>query len=183
MIELMPDLKCHFDRLQDRFRCFAELGIQCEGWFKGELLTQLLRMREAGLVQGVDREVPLSTSKVDLSLRLRGEHHWIELKHWLIGVQKGTTYGPGFYFLDRTSIGIVKDVDKLHGVQETRHRWLLLLLSANPGEQKWEAGVAGFNAKFAPRRLISRTSPSQFPPSYFLGLLEVEALSVAPTFR
>lgn len=182
MIQLMPELKQHFDGLQDRFRCFAELGIQCEGWFKGELLTQLLRLRDAGLIQGVDREALFSAgrAKVDVSVQLGGVTHWIELKHWLIGSQKGYTYGAAFYFGDGTAVGIVKDVDKLYGMQNAPPRWLLLLLTANPGEAQWENGVAQFNAKFAPRRLVSRAHPSHFPPSYFLGLLEVETSARAP---
>lgn len=185
MIDVIMGLKQHFDDLQDRLQCFAALGFQGEGWFKGELLTRLVQLQENGSIDDFAREVRVSSGRIDVVVNLNGVRHWIELKNWLIGVQQGTTYGPSFYFSDPTSVGITKDVDKLRALEalEPPHRrWLLLLLTANPGVAPWEAGIAKFNAKFAPRQLVPRTHPDQFPQTYFLGLLEVAQrdASVAP---
>ncbi len=171
MIELLPRMRQHFDSVQDRLICFCEFGFQSEGWFKGELITLFSQLQREGVLQEVDREVRIGTKRVDLMIRLHDIYHWIELKHWMIGSQKGAVYNPSFYFGDPTSVGITGDVDKLNTLVD--HRWLLVLLTANPGVSAWEAGVRKFNHKFAPRRLASQTQPDDFPHSYFLGLLDV----------
>jgi hypothetical protein len=171
MIELLPRMQQHLDTAQDRFTCFHDLGFQSEGWFKGETVTLFSQLQREGVIQELDREVLVGTKRIDVMIRLNDTQHWIELKHWLIGKQKGVRYHPGFYFGDPTSVGITGDVDKLTPLPG--HRWLLLLLTANPGVNEWEDGVELFNSKFAPRRVESRTEPDKFPSTYFLGLLDL----------
>lgn len=172
MQHLLEHLRAQFDPLDDRMRSFARHGVQLEGWFKGELLVALDSLKAAGVIKKFDREVKRPEGRIDLVIDSPGLH-WVELKHWLIGSQRGTTYGPGFYFGDPSSVGIVKDVDKLLRIPPQVGRWLLLLLTANPGRAAWNSGLAAFNNKFAPRHLDSCTDPSEFPSSYFLGLLRV----------
>jgi hypothetical protein len=173
MIELLPRLRAHFDTLEDRLICFTNMGVQVESWFKGELLTLLSSLRAQGRVTDFDREVRTQGGRIDLTIGTRTGLHWVEVKHWLIGKQKGSTYDPAFYFGDLTSVGIAKDVDKLLKVTSPGRLWLLILLTANPGKEPWSAGVAKFNSKFSPRRVDSLTEPGDFPGSYFIGLLEV----------
>jgi len=175
MIDIIARLKEHFDGLNDRYACFADLGFQSEGWFKGELLTALSRLKAGGVVHDIDREIPIDGKRIDVMIVVDGVRHWIELKHWLIGTQKGFTYNPSFYFADRSSVGIIPDVDKLRrpSLNDADRRWLLLLLTANPGTVPWEVGIDRFNDKFAPRQLAPRTQPDDFPGTYFLGLLEL----------
>jgi len=175
MERLVPHLRDHFDPLQDRLLCFAKYGVQTEGWFKGEMLFFLDKLVERGIVTTFDREVRRETVLVDLQVRLN-QLHWLELKHWLIGKQKGTTYGASFYFRDRSSVGIIRDVSKLLACPAGDPRWLLILASANPGVEAWRRGVEGFNDKFKPIRVTSHTDPGEFPTSYFLGLLSVDSL-------
>lgn len=184
MDHLVEPLRAHFDPLQSRMRSFASHGVQLEGWFKGELLFALDAMKEAGSIVKFDREVKRPEGRIDLMVESSGLH-WVELKHWLIGSPRGTRYGPSFYFGDATSVGVVKDVDKLLRVPTDAGRWLLLLLTANPGRAAWSAGIAAFNSKFTPRRLDSSTDPSAYPDAYFLGLLRVSGRSPAvhPTHR
>ncbi len=171
MIELLPRLKQHFDTTQDRLICFHHLGFQSEGWFKGELVTLFSHLQHDGIIQELDREVKVDGGRVDARIRLNDTYHWIELKHWLIGDQRGVSYNSSFYFTDRGSVGITHDVDKLDTL--IGHHWMLLLLTANPGSQEWEIGLEKFNDKFAPRWVQSRTRPDMFPDTYFLGLLDL----------
>jgi hypothetical protein len=174
MNELLPHIKQHFDGLQDRLLCFREQEVQVEGWFKGEILFLLTALRRRGMVQNFDRETGSNGAKVDLMLRIAETSHWIELKHWLVGVQRGARLDPPFYFGNRTSVGIVKDFDKLVSMEKAGPKWFLILLTGNPGNELWERGLAIFHRKFSPRSLIPRSQPDQFPISYFLGLLQVE---------
>jgi len=173
MNNLIPALAAHFDKLQDRMKCFHKYGVQVEGWFKGELLLALDSHVSSGVIQSFDREVRIGRSRkrVDLKVTIDECTHWIELKHWLIGEQRGNSYDPSFYFGDTE--GVIKDVDKLRSIHNEDKCWLLLLLTKNPGVVAWEAGLSKFNAKFYPYALKSCTNPKQFDQSYFLGLLQV----------
>lgn len=173
MQHLIKHLRAHFDPLEDRMLSFCNHGVQLEGWFKGELLVVLDSLRESGVVKNFDREVKRTEGRIDLFIESDGLH-WVELKHWLIGEQGGTRYGPGFYLRDPTSVGIIRDVDKLLRIPGDVGRWLLLLLTANPGASAWHRGVDDFNRKFAPRILQPRSNPNEFPAHYFLALVRVE---------
>ena len=173
MLSLLPQLRKHFDSLQDRLTLFAQQGIQVEGWFKGELLLAFSRLLSNGTIERLDREVRFPEGRVDISLARGGRENLVELKHWLVGDQKGYKYDPSFYFPDPTSVGILPDVKKLVRISSSGARWLLILLTARPEADKWAKGIATFNAKFAPLRVSSHTSPPDFPPAYFLGLLSV----------
>jgi len=110
---------------------------------------------------------------MDLYLTIAGQPHWVELKHWLIGHQRGVRWSPSSYFGDPTSVGISPDVEKLKALDASGERGLLILMTANPDPQAWRDGLDKFHAKFAPRMLRSHSDPTDFPTSYFLGLLEV----------
>lgn len=87
-----------------------------EGWLKGEMLLVLDGLVQGGHIAGLDREVkvgPGQRKRIDLRVDVQGMSHWLELKHWLVGRQRGTTYGPSFYFGDPTSVGIRPDAEKL----------------------------------------------------------------------
>jgi hypothetical protein len=161
---------------------FCDQGVQLEGWLQGEFLCFLDDQKEIRRIVNFDREVKFSSSKgrVDFCLEIPGEmsssYIWIELKHWLIGFQKGYKLNPMFYFTDRTSVGIKPDVDKLMQIKEG-DRYLLILCTANPGEEEWLKGVTKFNQKFTPRQVEPLTDPTEFPSIYFLGLLHVHGYS------
>ena len=77
--------------------------------------------------------------------------------------------------MDAQKFGIVGDVDKLIRITSVE-KYVLALATKNPecdAEGDWIQGVNKFNQKFTPLRIKSLTSPTDFPQSYFLGLLEV----------
>ncbi len=167
-------LNSHKGHLQS----FCDHGVQVEGWFKGELLGFLEQQWTNGVIAGFTREEKVrddKRKKVDFKLVLPTgadtELAWIELKHWLIGRQKGVTYGASFYFSDPTSVGISQDARKLAKVPEAGY--ILVLATANPGDEEWQKGIAKFNGKFAPLSLETLTQPSYFPSHYCLGLLKI----------
>lgn len=172
MLSLLYHFREHFDDQLDQFASFTKHGVQCEGWFKAEMLSLLDSMEAQGVIDEFDREVRCQSGIIDLRLNHNGQH-WIELKHWLIGRQRGTNYGCGFYFRDNSSVGITPDCRKLITCPNDSNRWLLILATSNPGQEPWDKGVADFNNKFSPLHVRSYTQPGEFPASYFLGLLAV----------
>ncbi len=118
---------------------FSRLQIQIEGWFKGELMCHFERQKIA--LTNKDREVTVDSEKsnnkekkdkVDLKIELNNETYWIELKHILIGYQRGESYTLGFYFSEDTFV--YSDIKKLHKIISSnpqQHGYSLVFLSTN----------------------------------------------------
>ncbi len=169
---------CAMAQHENHLKCFHDYGVQVEGWLKGEFLTFLEDEKKSGRIIDFDREVKSldGRKKVDFRIEIPSEADntcvWLELKHWLIGKQKGVNYYASFYFGDPSAIGIISDVKKLAKVPD-EGRYLLVLATANPGQDEWQKGVSKFNKKFTPFFLEPLTYPRDFPDYYFLGLIKV----------
>lgn len=185
MIRLLPHIKSHFESLDSHLSCFHDLEVQVEGWFKGELLFLLARLKREGLLQDFKREIKIDHGRVDLSITIEDAPHWVELKHWLCGVQRGVRLNPIFYFGDRTSVGILPDVNKLLLLHRRGQKWILILATKNPGVHDWNKGLETFHRKFRNRHLWSQSEPNDFSPTYFLGLLKIAKGSAVddPNFK
>lgn len=160
-------------------KCFAEQGIQVEGWLKGEILTFLTVEKRAGRIAGFDREALVGNGRrkadvtVDIQEAAERCRLWIELKHYLVGWQKSILYNAFGYFNDPAA-GIKPDIDKLLAIPSP-HRYVLVLMTANPGATDWLAAITRFNQKFQPC-LHALTDPTDFPDDFFLGLIAVADL-------
>lgn len=176
--ELVVRFKENMAAKEELLKCFCRYGVQLEGWLKGELLYFFDKEKREGHVVDFDREVstPRTRKKVDFKVKMSTSSGvldtWIELKYWLIGYQKGTKYGANFYFGDPSSVGIKPDVEKLNTITD-EGKFILVLAVANPGSDEWSNGIDNFNRKFSPLHLKSLTDPTDYPDSYFLGLLSV----------
>ena len=163
----------HLSHRQQSLICFTNLGVQVEGWMKGELLTFLTDEVERKQIFSFDREVKYGEGRkrVDLTISFLGQKPvWIELKHHLIGSQKGISYDAQWYLKDKAN-GILADVQKLSSLSSF-DGYVLILTTANPGSTDWDSAVTIFNNKFE-HQVLSLTKPDDFPDTYFLGLLYV----------
>jgi hypothetical protein len=114
MINVVTRFKEHLRTREDGLRCFCTQGVQVEGWFKGEMLAFLCK-------EGADfdREVKIGPDKkkIDFQVTLLSQPARIELKHWLVGKQKGMSYDARWYFKQgRNAPGIQNDFDKLSAI-------------------------------------------------------------------
>ncbi len=166
------------DSKENILSCFCKYGVQVEGWLKGELLCFLDNEMNEGRIDHFDREVLTGTGRkrtdfmTKTSTSLSVFESWIELKHWLIGYQKGVKYNAQFYFGDPSSVGIKPDVEKLIEIS-TGDKFLLILATEKPDLNDWSSGIDKFNIKFSPLHIISITDTKDFPSFYYLGLLKV----------
>ena len=182
MTQLVVRFSRQLQRQQGKLRCFHQQGVQLEGWLKGELLYFLDGEKANGRIWDFDREVRIDLEgrrkRIDLLVFPKSQHKssacWIETKHWLLE-QKGDVYRPIFYFSDKSSVGIWPDADALRQIPEGS-KFILTLMTANPGPNDWAKGVEKFNEKFGPLSLRNLTHPSQFPISFHIGLLRLHAL-------
>lgn len=171
-------LKEYLDTKKEILSCFCDYGVQLEGWFKGELLFFFNNLKNSKVIYDFDREVksPVANNKIDFKLELkinnRIEIVWLELKHWLIGYQKGYKYNTQFYFGDPTSVGIKPDIEKLK-IIKSDNKYVLISMTANPGRNGWYNGVQKFTKKFSNLEIESLTDPAEYEDFYFLGLLKV----------
>jgi hypothetical protein len=174
VVNLLPQIKLHFDELEDRLKVFSKHEFQAESWFKGELITFLDAALRRGRIDGFDREVSThSRSKADIVVDAGGSRHWIELKHWLIGNQRGTAWHAGFYFGDKGAFGLFRDASKLVSMTDSGILWMLVLATVNPGQAEWHEGLDKYHSKFAEPKVVARSWPDSFPASYCLGLFEI----------
>lgn len=178
---LVSDLRDTLDKRLNQLRCFCDKGVQVEGWLKGEMLYFLDNEVRKNVIKGFDREVWIwhndnydKRSVIDLRIDLKDSSRsvFVELKHWLIGKQRGVMWRAFSYFSDPSSVGISLDVKKLKRLSKETN-YTLILATANPGHDDWVKGIEKFNSKFAPLRVESLTEPNNFPEEYFIGLLKI----------
>ena len=175
MLEIVNGFKKVLELRKNVLQCLCNYGVQTEGWLKAELLCFLDTQKTSGDLRDFDREVKFGLGKKKIDFKLTNtndEDAWVELKHWLIGHQKGTKYDASFYFKDKRKAAIKSDVEKLK--QVSGNKYLIILTTANPGTDAWFEGVKQFNDKFAPLSVTPLTEPKDFPMHYFSGLLSVE---------
>lgn len=163
-------------RSEQQLRCFHTYESQVEGWFKGELLCFLDREKRTGRLPcfEVERLVHVGDGRrgmrVDVVLQFDNMPiSWVELKHWHIGTQNRTYYGCDWYFRN----GVETEVEKLLTIPEDGDKFMLVLLTRNPGAQGWNYGVGEFNTEFPRLAIRSLTNPDDYPKYFFLGLLHV----------
>ncbi|MBI2587111.1 MAG: hypothetical protein HYW28_14760 [Rhodospirillales bacterium] len=174
--DLITNLSAYLKRREVQLKAFYKFESQLEGWLKGELITFLDHERLDHRIYDFEREarIPESRKRVDFRIDFAEGNGikntaWIELKHWHIGKQKGIPYTCKFYFGDSNK-GIVVDVRKLD-ILESECQYLLILMTKNPEKKDWDAGIEIFNRKFSPYLLRPLTQPTDYPDSFFLGLL------------
>ena len=181
LVNLIKKFKQYLDLKEELLNAFCDYGVQLEGWFKGELLFFFDKLKSSKELNDFDREIksPTLNNKIDFKLEFQIDNQikiaWLELKHWLIGYQKGYKYNTQFYFGDPSSVGIKHDIAKLTNIKSD-NQYMIIAMTANPRENDWHKGVQKFNNKFSNLRIESLTDPADFKDFYFLGLLKILTL-------
>lgn len=185
MILLVSRLAEYLRTSEQQLQCFPKYESQLEGWFKGELLYFLDREKREGRLPDRKRENvvyfddnPMNAKKrpkclVDVVLQFdktdSGRVSWVELKHWRMWYQKNKPYGSiNWYFKNSAK----PNVEKLLKIRKDGEKFMLILLTENPGFKKWNVGVEKFN-KSSPVAVCPLTNPGDYPDYFFLGLLYV----------
>ena len=149
--DIIEFYKILINNKKEYLQLFSKLQIQIEGWFRGELMNYFKNCDYKMTTK--NREVPINEGdrkKVDLKIgdSNESESYWIELKHLLVGNQKGNKKSDGeqkgnnfslnFYFYSGTYI--TNDIEKLENLskssQETAYKYVLSFVSTNYPEDK-----------------------------------------------
>ena len=164
-------LKEHLLGLKDKLQCFHKNEVQVEGWLKGEILVFLERLKANGDIKEFHRECILKNRKrADIVIEIKKNKHWVELKHWHIGKQKGKEWNIKDYIKD-----LEDDAIKLDVIPPTSRKWILVLCTKNPGKTDWYRELNTFNAtKEFFHKLKPASAPTSYPDAFFLGLLRID---------
>lgn len=88
-------LRQHLGKRTACLKSFAHYEYQSEGWLKAESIALFDQLKRSHQILAVDREVTVKgQSKIDLTVQVGRARHWIELKHWYAGHQKGQQWRP-----------------------------------------------------------------------------------------
>ena len=168
MKKLLAEINDHFRMLESRLQCFSSNEVQVEAWFKGEMLFLLEQLKGKKFIKDFKAEVPaMGRKKIDIWINFQAGQNWVELKHWLIGTQKGNRWRAVDYVYD-----LENKFKKFDAVDAGSHGYVLVLCTENPGEEAWDMAIQKFNANCKPMRLVPCSSVFNYPKSYFLGLLQ-----------
>ena len=172
VLEVFGRIREHLGTMTDRMRCFSTYEFQAEGWLKAECMALLDGLKKSGAIGGVEREVSaLHRKKIDLVVHCRDGRHWVELKHWLIGPQKGQTFNPKSYVT-----ALEDEFEKFEAVKAGDRAWILALCTARPDDSAWTSALKDFNSENAPWFLDSLEERSSYSPEWFLGVLHAQGL-------
>jgi hypothetical protein len=154
--------------------CFGRYEFQSEGWLKAEWIGVLDRLRARGSVLGFDREIkrPGAKKMIDLAVDMPGNRHWIELKHWCVGSQRGQTWRPRDFIFD-----LEREFGKFCAVPPTDPCWIAVLCTPNPGPELWADALDSFNIENRPWSLTTSDQPRDYPAAYFLAVLRADGFA------
>ena len=161
-------------------RCFSQYEFQSEGWLKGECIALLDDMKNKHQILNFDREFSFGKKKIDLTITdLSNGLHYLELKHWYIGKQKGHIWDTKSQIT-----GLEDEFEKFKKTSAETWAWVIVLCSFgfNPedfkmnAKENWEDGIKQFNKEYAPWRLEQHKDSEFLFPFCFLGILHAKGL-------
>ena len=158
--------------MTQKLSAFAAQQVQVESWFKGECLALATNLQKIQVIDGFSREVRVEKGRIDFQITMRGRVHWIELKHWLVGIPGTMNPSCKAYFGDR-DLGCRADAEKLRERDPQDGAWLWLFMTRNPGVEDWLSGITRFNERFEHVPIRAANKPWTEPQEYFLGVAEV----------
>ncbi len=164
-------LRDHLRSRSDQLACFAKYEFQAEAWLKAEWIRVLDGLKTQGRIRDLDREIRVGTKMIDLAVDLENGRHWIELKHWFLGRQKGQLWRPRDFILELES-----EFHKFEAVEAFDRAWIAALCTNNPGPNAWKGALEEFHRKNAPWALEPVHDRTVYPSYWFLGLLRVKGL-------
>lgn len=143
MEKVLTELDRWFLAKENEVKVFAQNDSRLEGWFKGEMLILLDRLKRQSIISWYNREASLYSGgkrhQVDFELKIGEARHLVELKAPCISQAQGTPRNLNFYFSDG-NMGLFTDMRKLNGL-DTPNKWLIAFIYPRPSDRAWTAAV------------------------------------------
>jgi hypothetical protein len=180
MERLLPNISEWFKGKEYWFRAFAKHDSRVEGWFKGELLVCLEKLKEEGRVDDFEREFTPGRKgwgekgqhKIDFKIRIDGQNHLCELKAMCISQALGTSRSLSFYFRPQESNVLAKDFSKLSSLKIQCDSWIVSFVYPSPSPKDWAIALEKWRKVIADWRCV--TDPGSYPEWFFLACWHLE---------
>lgn len=146
MEQLIPYVNEWFLSRREHLRAFADYDTRVEGWFKGEFIVLLGRLREQDIIQDFSREVSVSTpsgrKQIDFVITCGGKRHLCEIKALCTSQAAGTPRNLTFYFRD-DHVGLFRDFRKLDDIP-TQNKCVIGFIYPRPSASQLGSVTSGF---------------------------------------
>ncbi len=173
MRSLVKKIGEHFLAREDELQAFARNDTRVEGWFKGELIALLDRLRTEGLVEGFRREMSQPTGigrkQIDFGITLDGVLHYCEIKALCISQALGTPRNLLFYFRE-DHVGLIKDFRKLT-VIDGANKWIIGFVYPRPAIDDWQKAISTIPADLNHVSCVTRLE--DYPGHLFISLWRI----------
>lgn len=167
MERILPRIREHFLAKSEELNAFARQGTRVEGWFKGEMIVLLDRLKTQRLVDDFDREPclypPNRKLQVDFRVTLAGALQLVQIRSLCITRPRKLRS----YFRE-DSDGLPKDMWQLSEFGAPESKWVFTFIFPRPDVAEWQAATAGLPADLG--RWTCVTQPSDYPDHLFLSL-------------
>ena len=147
---------------------------QVEGWFKGELIYLLDRLK-GNIITTWEPEVKVeggSRKRFDFVVGVDGTPVFLELKALYHGEQRAARIGLDIY-LYKDDVGIWGDVVKLSGLSEGVG-YNLLFIYPRPDPTVWARQIDAYKRRIAPISLREASRIDEYPPQLYVCRMEIE---------
>jgi hypothetical protein len=178
-LRVVEQLKSHCHAGTERINAFIRWNRQVEGWFKGELLTIAAKLIDIGAVKEFRPDCRIDTNNGKQNIDLYfvtdlGEPVWIELKHWYLGrYERGANWSATTYCTQSTS-GTPNNFIRKLPVDWRYPTYLLIAMTPAPKLDDWSRALCKLQHRHCDRTIRALTTCRDFPPAYYLALLEMQ---------
>lgn len=175
MKTLVPKIREWFESKEYWFRTFAKHDSRVEGWFKGELLVCLEKLKEAGHVDDFEREFTPGEKgwgtkgqrKIDFRITMNGQNHLCELKAMCISQASGTSRNLNFYFRPQENNVLAEDFRKLSSLRSPSNLWIISFVYPSPPPTAWASALEKRQEVIGHWKCV--TDPISYPEWFFLA--------------
>lgn len=137
MEKILQNVQDWFLSNKEYLEVFAQRDSRLEGWFKGELLLLLNRLKHDGIIEDFKQEVKCPNrsgrrSMVDLEISVSDGKYLCELKALSIS-QTDSKRNLNYYFKEDNA-GIINDFKKLNTIPN-KNKYVIAFIYPNPGNE------------------------------------------------
>lgn len=168
MEKLLQYINKWFINKEEYLRYFIKVDTRLEGWFKGELILLLNKLKKTGVIDDFFIEkkfyVGRQRKQVDFYILINNVDHILEMKALCISQARGTPRNLKFYFRN-DNVGLIKDFKKLNAINH-QNKWVIAFIYPNPSYIEW-------NRIILPKDVGEWkciTQPINFPDFIFIAL-------------
>jgi hypothetical protein len=169
---LLPIMRDWFGRKRPYVECFARWDTRVEGWFKGEMLMLLEKMKQRRVIGSLERErlvhTPEGRLQIDFVIGMDDSEHLCEVKVLCTSQALRTPRNLRFYFRE-DGVGLIKDLRKLDSL-ESENCWAVAFVYPAPSTDRWREAIGWLPPDLSHWRCLTKPDPHE--RALFVGMFQ-----------